>query len=301
MSSPKISLIASASRPENWSGLYESIGDNETSFELVFVGPNAPKEVLPDNFIYIKSNVKPAQCWEIAARHATGNLLMYVADDIVFITDHPIDKVYQLYTEKARHNDKVMVSLNYNLPEGWNHFLVGDTSSPIVPLCGLLSARLWHEIGGIDKNFIALGWDLDLVMRVLSSGGEIALSDVYIDEEIEMPNRPRSRGSTLLRDHKSTDIVRLHELWTIDGRHHFNRALPVERLSDTDILTRSQHPQGRWKHESDLINKIITGRTYYLLKSWRSAASGRLHRFRFRKIPMYIRKLLNGHDHRLSG
>ena len=124
MSSPKISLIASASRPENWSGLYESIGDNETSFELVFVGPNAPKEVLPDNFIYIKSNVKPAQCWEIAARHATGNLLMYVADDIVFITDHPIDKVYQLYTEKARHNDKVMVSLNYNLPEGWNLSLI---------------------------------------------------------------------------------------------------------------------------------------------------------------------------------
>jgi hypothetical protein len=300
MTTPKISLIASASRPENWQELYETIGENDTAFELIFVGPNAPKGKLPDNFIFIKSNVKPAQCWEIAARRASGELLMYVADDIMFMTENPIDKVYQLYTEKARENDKVIVSLNYRLPEGWNRLLIGDDSSPVVPLCGLLSSKLWHEIGGIDKNFIALGWDLDLVMRVLSLGGEVVLSDVYIDEEIEMPSKPRSRGSRLLRDHKSTDIVRLHELWLTDGKPHFNRALPAERLSDFEILTRSQPPEGRWKHESDLINKIITSRTYYVLKSFQSHVSGRLHRFRIRKIPTYVRKLIsngvNGED-----
>ena len=55
MTKPTVSILASASRPENWMVLYDSIGDNDVSFELVFVGPNAPNYRLPDNFKYIKS------------------------------------------------------------------------------------------------------------------------------------------------------------------------------------------------------------------------------------------------------
>lgn len=282
-------------------GLYESIGENETAFELVFVGPNAPKEDLPENFIYIKSNVKPAQCWEIAARHATGELLMYFADDLLFITDRPIDKVYQLYTEKVRENDKVIVSLNYHLPYGWNRLVQDDIDSPVTPLAGSLSASLWHEIGGIDKNFIALGWDLDLAMRVYSLGGEVVMSDVYVGEEVELPDKPRSRGSRLLSDHKTTDIARVHHLWLTDGKPHFNRALPVEPLLDADMLIRSQPPQGRWSHESDFVSKFITSSIYYRLKYWRSGVAGRLDRFRIRKIPTYVRKLLDKNAGNING
>ena len=280
-------------------GLYENIGVNDVAFELVFVGPNAPKFQLPDNFTYIKSNVKPAQCWEIAARNATGTLLMWMADDSLYVTERPLDKLYSVYRDCQ--NENVIVSSNYMLTEGWNRFFSGDLSSPTTALNGLLSARLWREIGGIDRNFIALGWDLDIIMRVHALGGEIVMSDVYMDENVELPHKPRSRGSTLLRDHKRTDIALLHRLWCVDGKVHFNRTLPVESLSDTDILVRSQHPQGRWRHESDLINRIITGRTYYRLKTWRRAVSGRMHRFRVRKIPMYLQKLLNRRSARPNG
>jgi hypothetical protein len=298
MTTPKISLIASAARPENWMGLYESIGENDVEFEIVFVGPNAPKEILPDNFIYIKSNVKPAQCWEIAARHARGELIMYICDDMLFTSERPLDEVCRVYD--VADDENAIVSLNFDLPDGWNRFISRDYDSPMVPSCGTISARLWNEIGGLDKNFIALGWDHDLIFRVLNRGGKVHLSDAYIGEEIELPGKPRSRGSTLLRDSKSTDIARVYDLWVTDGKVHFNRTQPFEPFSDTDILTNSQHPQGRWKHQSDLYNKIITGRTFYALKSLRFGISGRMRRFKFRYIPFYLRRIFNKNTARPS-
>ena len=47
---PKIGIVSSAHRPQNWMGLYKSIGQNELEFELVFVGPNPPDYELPKDF-----------------------------------------------------------------------------------------------------------------------------------------------------------------------------------------------------------------------------------------------------------
>jgi len=94
---PTISIFGSAARPENWLTFYERLGVNDVTFEVIFVGPNSPNYVLPNNLIYIKSNVKPAQCFEIGARRASGSLLMWTADDSLFVTPNPLDKLYQTY------------------------------------------------------------------------------------------------------------------------------------------------------------------------------------------------------------
>ena len=292
MTPPRISLIASATRPENWMGLYRSVGSNDVSFECVFAGPNEPGFPLPDNFVFIKTNVKPAQCWEIASRKARGDLLMPLADDLVFVTEHPLDKLYGTY--EAHNDDRVMVSCKYR-PGGESRtridhrFFHGDSNSPLLPLAALMCSRLWREIGGIDRRFIAVCWDMDVSMRVLALGGRVVFSDVYVDEDTA-----RSRGSTLMTDHRATDLILVQRLWSIDGRVHFQRALPVEPFSDEGILLRSQGPQGRWRYESDLMNRIITGRTYYILRTWSVAIQGRLKRFKFRNIPTYFRRLLLG-------
>ena len=289
MNKPDISIFGSAARPENWPLFHRSLGTNDLEFEIVFVGPNPPKERLPDNFKYIRSNVKPAQCFEIAARQSSGELLMWTADDSLFVTPSPLDKLYRTYLDCEDEN--VLVSSNYDLPEGWDRFYSGDMSSPTTALNGLMSARLWRRLGGIDRKFIALGWDIDIDMRIHAMGGSIVMSDVYMDKDVEAAHKPRSRGSTLLRDHKSTDIALLHALWTKDGRIHFERAAPFEPFSDSDILIRSQEPRGRWRYQNDLINRLMTSSVFYTLKGVRESLSGRAHRFEARKIFTYLKHL----------
>lgn len=289
MSPPTISIISSAARPENWMQFYESLIPTEIAFELVFVGPNAPDYQLPENFHFIKTFVKPAQCFEIAARNASGELLLWTADDSLYITKNPLDRLYEVYSEQK--SDKIIVSSNYHLATGWDRFISQDLTSPRTALNGLLSSKLWHNIGGIDKNFIALGWDIDIDMRIHAMGGDIVMTDVYMDEKVEGPGKPRSRGSTLLSDHKPTDIARLHRLWMNDGVVHFDRTEPVERFSDVNILTRSQEPQGRWRYQSEFINRFMTSPIFYRLKNGHRGVRGRLRRFRFRNIPRYLRRL----------
>ena len=74
---------------------------------------------------------------------------MWVADDILFETEHPLDEVYRVFKEHV--HERVIVSMNYYAPEGWNHFYQYDLESPIMRLCGLIPAKLWHEVGGIDR------------------------------------------------------------------------------------------------------------------------------------------------------
>lgn len=289
MTSPTISIISSAARPENWQGLYESIGENDVSCEYVFVGPNAPQWDLPDNFTYIKSNVKPAQCFEIAARRASGELLLWFTDDSLFITEHPLDKMYELYLEQNNH--RVIVSSNYHLPEGWNRFFSGNFGTPSLALCGLISNLFWKEIGGIDSKFIALCWAEDMSMSAHALGGDVVMSDVYMDEEVEMPSKPRSRGSSLLRDHYSTDRALLDRLWSVEGKTHLNRTLPYESFKCEEILTVSQEPKGRWTGNNDLQHRFLTSRNYYATRRIVRVIRGRIHRFRFAKLPEYLGRI----------
>ena len=290
MTTQGISIIGPAARPENWEAFYECIGTNDIPFEVVFVGPNAPKSQLPENFRFIKSNTKPAQAAEIACRNAKYPLVMIFGDDIRFMTEHPLDRVYETYVEAA--NEKAMVSCRYR-PEGEArthvdyHFFQGDPESPQLPFCTLMSAKVWREIGGIDRNFIAVSWDADIAMRVMADGGSVVVSEVIVEEDSAW-----SRGSTLDRDHRSTDHQFRFRLWSTDGVVHFDRSQPVESFSDEGILRRSQGPPGRWRHDSEFINRFITSRLYYTVKTWNSIIRGRIHRFSIRNAPKYFRRML---------
>lgn len=253
---PQISIFGSAHRPQNWMGLYESIGDNDVEFEIVFVGPTEPDFQLPNNFRFIKSHVKPVQCYEVASRNTTADLIMPIADDLEFRTPRPLDRLYDTY--KAYDNDKLILSCRYMLNgkdvSGTSHrFFVADDSSPVMPLCGLMSRKLYRDIGGIDRNFIAVMWDLDIAMTVLALGGEVIISDVYVDED-----KAKRAGSKLALDFWSHDRPLVESLWSIDRRVHFNRARPVEPFSDFRILEASQGPRGRWRGNAPVaIEKLV--------------------------------------------
>ena len=54
---PVVSVISSAARPVNWLSLYSKIQDTSILFEVVFVGPNKPQLLLPENFKFVQTNV----------------------------------------------------------------------------------------------------------------------------------------------------------------------------------------------------------------------------------------------------
>lgn len=256
--SPKISIYGSAYRPQHWMALYNSIGHNDIDFEIVFVGPNRPDFVLPDNFRFIRSLVKPTQCLEIAFRNATAELVMSMADDCQFKSPRPLDRLYETY--KSYNNDKIIVSCRYMLngevlPDRLLHFFGDDLSSPVVPLTALMSKKLLSDLGGIDRNFIAVMWPLDVAMRVYALGGDVILSDVFQNED-----HSTSAGSVLCAEYWRHDRGLLESLWTNNGKIHFRRTKPVEPFSDLNILKASQGPRGRWRGNGPVIlEKIVDG------------------------------------------
>ena len=255
---PKISICGSAYRPQNWMALYNSIGYNDIDFEIVFVGPNPPRFPLPGNFRFIRSMVKPTQCNEIAFRNSTGDLVMNIADDCYFKSSRPLDRLYETY--RTYNNDKLLLSCRYMLngevlPERAHRLVQDDMSSPVAPLAALMSKTLFSDLGGIDSNFVAVQWDLDIAMRVYALGGDVILSDVFLNED-----HNTSAGSALNAEYFPRDRTFLESLWISNGKFHLNRTNPVKPFSDMNILNASQGPRGRWRGNGPVILEKIVDR-----------------------------------------
>lgn len=256
--SPRIGIVASAHRPQNWMDLYKSISDNDIEFELVFVGPNQPDYELPKNFRFIRSLVKPTQCLEIASRNTTADLIMHICDDVEFRTPRPLDRLYETY--KIYNNENLLLSCRLrtnDIDESHyaHRFYIADPSSPVIPLAPLMSKKLFNDIGGIDRNFIAVMWDLDFTMRVYASGGTVILSDVFLNED-----KTKSAGSVLCSEFWRHDRRLLESLWTKNGNVHFRRTKPFEQFDNLNILKVSQGPRGRWRGNGPVIlEKIVDG------------------------------------------
>ena len=264
MGKPIISLFGSSVRPSLWMRLYNTLRGTQTPFELIFAGEVIPDYEMPKNMRFIWTAVKPAQCWEIGARYAEGELLMSVEDDLVF-GERVLDNAYKLFISKASDKDMVSCRLFYpegEIPEPMYHL---DTKtikgpdgqpqftyakdSPVLPFCGLMKTDLWRAIGGIDRRFIALSWEADIAMRVFELGDKTIRSENAIDTAVEEahPGLRVLLGQKLLLQYGSPhDRPLLDSFWMQDGRIAKNRLAPVEPFSDTDILLTSQGNKGRW-------------------------------------------------------
>jgi len=186
--SSKISICSPAKNPHLWERLYASALGSSIPFEVIFVGPNPPLFKLPPNMRFIHSNVKPSQCYEIAVRESTGDLLIHMADDCEFITPQALDILYDVFTSK---NDyRAVISCRFMLNGvDQSHFAhklkIGPTWFPdsvIMPCFPIMSRRFYEELGGIDQQFLAVCFDMDLAMRIYEAGSCLTLCGVYGSE-----------------------------------------------------------------------------------------------------------------------
>ena len=248
---PIISIVISGARPNLWLDLCRSIGKNRISFELIFVGPNPPEYQLPNNVFFVKTSTKPVQCFEIGIRLAQGNYLLFLADDTFFCAEHPLDSLYKEYL--AYHSEKLMLSCRYGEGEGTyftkefpaeNHLASSDLINPVYMPVGFLIAKDYViSLGGLDRNFIALYWDLDLCFRVVEDGGITRLSNVWLVEQKKKHNNIFMYTTFSCIDKDKT----LKGLWPMFGNsNNFKRTKLLEPFTDYKILEESQGLKGKW-------------------------------------------------------
>lgn len=188
----KVSIFASSVRTHLWKQLLDSLKGTSVSVEIVFAG-NAVIENPPDDvegvvFKYIETkNIKPAQCYEIAARKCTGEVLVWAADDCEF-PDDVIGKAYRFYKEHCSHKDIVCIRSRENYGswqecDGTKHFFDNHNhDAPKMAPLAMVSREYYHELGGADRRYICGQWENDIVMRLYNDGGKLHMfEEAYIE------------------------------------------------------------------------------------------------------------------------
>jgi hypothetical protein len=267
-----VSIVATAHRPKNWMRVYNSI-ITDLNFEVIFVAPNKAKAELPNNFKFIRSKVKPTQCVEIALREARGKYVMIFADDLVMETPFGLDLLFTRQEEID--NQFSIASCRYKYhgqiePDSRLRFIDGDENSPIVPLSGLMHRSAIEKIGGIDKRFIAVSYDLDLAMRFHKEGGNVYLNDVFVHELEEL------RGaSRLFNENWIPDRELLNSLWIKNGKFSKNRLDSLNPFVQVGIKKRSQGPRGHWRGQGNYLQELLTNLPW-LIKRYRMLLTERI-------------------------
>lgn len=245
MITPLISICAAAHRIENWEKFYKSI-ISHIPFEVVFVtnrkpGKGNPNIDLPDNFRWIYSTVKPAQCYEIAFRNATGKLLIWTSDHALF-SPYALDNAYKLYSSK--NNYKTLIA--FRNVEGDNNIQVETTNNHffhnhrVMPF-GMISKQFLKELGGYDKSFICGQSENDVVLRAYNSGAQMFVCDsAIVYSSYERHNKQFNFRGPMYMYEKEI----MNKLWVRNNKFNNERTVPFSPYSDKDILTISQGNAG---------------------------------------------------------
>ena len=288
----KVSLFASSVRPKLYESFFESLKGTNVEYEVVFVGNNFDSGLgyygqKYGTFTYIKtSNIKPAQCYEIARRHCTGEVVVWGADDME-CSNNVIGKAYDYW--KSQNNEKLILSIQtretgYKLPEGKlfdmniHRFFAGDNNSPLMAPLGMMSRKFLNDLGGLDKRYVSGQYENDIVMRAYAQGAKVEIfgnQDCFIDidhlgksiligeskDERDFLNRPFAQGYKKDREILENSWTKFNEERFLalmsSGRNSFYpseikeivsvRNDAFEPYEETDILIKSQSNKGIWE------------------------------------------------------
>jgi hypothetical protein len=248
----KISLFASAIRTKDWPAFMNSLDGNECEYEVVFCGPDNGGYTHP-KLKFIQSTVKPAQCYEIALRACTGDLVHWTADDAVY-SPKCLDEIIKFW-EKIN-NPKAIISVQTKESGHFNvmrthRFFAGFNPSPIMAPLGVMSRTYLKELGNISSKYICGQYENDIVLRVMQDGGtvELFLDDHYVDLDHKNKHDP---SVNKFFEGYAADRVTLEKSWYGDWNKHDWPEGPLVRydthvpFSATNLKTVSQEPKGIW-------------------------------------------------------
>jgi hypothetical protein len=262
INNPYISVIIPAINTHNWKNVINSFKSQKIKNELIFIGPKNPDFKLPSHCRFIKTFVKPPQCLEIGRRASKGNFILQYADDYLITseTNDPLYSLYLAWKKKPFHNTIVSCLYHINKKKSKAVDLRYLPSDPtILPHAPLFPKILYKIFGSYDKRFTAVLADVDLYLRFIKGGCKIIFSKVIANEDKNV-----NKGNFLLGDHWQIDRFLLDRFWIEDESIPLNkrklankRKLDLQKFTNSNLLTKTQGNQGKWKSNSNIYNYII--------------------------------------------
>jgi len=241
----KISFIASSHRTHLWKDWCNSIITN-LDWEVIFVSDIEPKsEEIPsiNNFKYIISSVKPAQCFEIAYRNSTGDMIIWCGDDLIY-SPYAIDNAYNMYN--SFHDYKVFIIFRYfedGVESTYMHKLPWDDKIQLA-CTALISRQIIEEVGGLaDINFVSGHWDVDLMMRIYAKGGRGYICPLACAFE---PHIQFHKIEHNFAENWKKELEYFTMLWSKEGKTIFERQRLFIPYKEENILIASQGNKGKW-------------------------------------------------------
>ncbi len=236
MSEIKLSLFGSCVRPLLWKNFLNSLHNStgKYAYEVVFAG-FIDKELWEPiaaeypEFKYIETNdIKPAQCYEVARRACTGDLVCWTADDCVFCEGF-VDKVYDYFQQKKDEwmiNDKpetgyfkgvlsCRTNENGNNETMLNHRFFGrNQNTPLMAPIGVMGRKYLEILGGFDRRYICGQYENNCVMQVYADGGEVYLCE---DVCVTIDHKNQHGSETNFWSGYNEDREQLENSWVIGG------------------------------------------------------------------------------------
>lgn len=258
----KVSLIAASVREPLYNSFFESLENEMVSYEVIFAGHKPPQREWPE-LTYIPTGfIKPAQCYEIARREATGDVLVWTADDAES-RGQILTKAYRYWEEQ---NDKKLIlslqTREFYLDGGdgfcnmkQHAFIGGKPETPLMAPLAMISREYVDELGGFDRRFLCGQYENLTVCQAYADGGRVEVfgdreSYIEIDHikksidcgessrKDEFFNRPFARG------YKHDRRILEESVNIIGGVPRIKQFEPYE---DEDLLTKSQSYKGEWE------------------------------------------------------
>lgn len=198
-----LTIVIPSIRPDNWprvaTELARSVG--RYSHELIFVGPEACKEI--GDWKFIQDFGSPTRCIQIGSVVAKGHYFMWISDDGTY-HENAIESAMELMlgdqTEK-------IVCLRYtedNLARNPNYWTTGhhddlklsgiDQKANFAPIA-LMRTNLFRELGGLDCSLYHCNMScIDLSLRANDFGVSVILSEGYICDFRWIPGDSANTG-----------------------------------------------------------------------------------------------------------
>ena len=257
----QVGIYCSSNKPHLWGSMYQTLSQNDIDFNLCIAGPNPPVETLPSNVKYIQTNVKPAQCYFIAAHNTTGDYIMHTPDDVIFSPEYLDDMVKLISVNKMDivspgRSTYSNISHKTDFCQIWDArgYLEGDPRSnntnrkyagtmlPLnfsLPIMNFMHRETFNSVG-IDKNFIGMWWTEDVSMELVSRGSRIIVSENSYSYDF------RSGKTSLCQ--MPCDVLYFNDMWidqaVINGpdkKVRSTRKQPIDPLIYNEtVLTVSQ-------------------------------------------------------------
>lgn len=250
-----IALWGCAIRVNLWLDFYKSLAEtNSVNFKIFCCGHVKPDFDLPENLIYIYSEMQPAPCAEIARRHAmdtNAEYVMYFQDDMLLspgLLDAVIGEIKssknELVTGPAfkptlphQHCGAKLDEKGY---QGSTHISPDRGIGIVFPTMRRSTALKLGD--GIDKRFIGICFIEELLLRL--HGGDIKFSVCYDGEVAEDMDVQNSHGKRASRKWGNHDEELLKSVWewskhpdpVVDPSQEFYRKLPPKFYSDEDLI-----------------------------------------------------------------